>query len=153
MQTRHILPPLLLTLLAACSQQAPPPPFEVVLDAHHTMELIVYPAADLLWESAGTIIDAEGEHDLSPTTDAGWEEVERNAGLLAEAGNLLMLPGRSKGADWDHYSQGLIRTGRQALAAAQAQDAEALFDAGGAIYQECKGCHEQYWMVIDKGGE
>jgi hypothetical protein len=110
------------------------------------MAWILDPAADLIWDSAGTIITAEGEQDLSPTTDEGWNKVLHAAATLTEAGNLLMMPGRSAGDDWVEYSKGLTRAGMEAMAAAQAQDADALFHAGGNIYQVCKACHNQYWV-------
>ena len=67
------------------------------------------------------------------------------AATLAESGNLLMLPGRAIGDDWVEYAQGLVSASELALAAARAQDADALFDAGGRIYQVCRACHNQYW--------
>ncbi len=133
-------------LLAGCGQQQAPPaiPFELATDMHHTMELILDPAADKIWDSAGFIITEAGEQDLSPTTDEGWHEVESAAAVLAETGNLLLLPGRSEGADWDAYAVGLREAGKLAMQAALDQDAEALFAAGGNIYQVCKACHSQY---------
>jgi hypothetical protein len=137
-------------LLTACSGPEPPvdaavTPFELVADVHHTMEWILDPAADVIWSSAGFIITAEGERDLSPTTEEAWEHVVHNAAILAEGGNLLMLPGRSAGPDWNEYSSGLVKAGRLAVEAAEARDSTALFDAGGRIYQVCKACHNQYW--------
>ena len=108
------------------------------------MEWILDPAADLIWDSAGFIITAEGEQDLQPTTEEGWQEVVRNAAVLAEAGNLLMLPGRNAGDDWLEYSRGLTDAAILALRAAEAKDSDALFDAGGRIYQVCLACHGQY---------
>jgi hypothetical protein len=109
------------------------------------MQWIIEPAADEIWDSAGTIITAEGRTELAPTTDAGWDDVRKHAAILAEAANLLMLPGRAAGPDWIAYAQGLRTTARQALAAAEARDADALFEAGGQIYQACVACHAQYW--------
>ncbi|MCX2981616.1 hypothetical protein EYC98_12155 [Halieaceae bacterium IMCC14734] len=144
-----IVPLLSLLLLSACGQPAVPPPvakFQPVTDIHETMLWILDPAADKIWDSAGTIITAEGRTELAPTTDEGWQEVVQAAAVLAEAGNLLMLPGRSAGADWNEYSEGLIGAGQLAIAAAQQQDSDALFDAGGRIYLVCKACHDQYWI-------
>ena len=45
---------------------------------------ILDPAADVIWDSAGAIITAEGETDLSPTTDEGWEHVRNSAAVLTE---------------------------------------------------------------------
>ncbi|MDX1734036.1 MAG: hypothetical protein R3228_06710 [Halioglobus sp.] len=140
---------LLTATLYACSESAPPPaatvPQKPVTDMQQFMEWILEPPADVIWDSAGTIITAEGRTELAPTTDEGWTTVIHAAAALAEAGNLLMIPGRSMGQDWDEYSAGLTEAAKLALAAAQAQDAEALFDAGGAIYQVCRACHNQYW--------
>lgn len=126
------------------------PPYRVVTDIHQTMAWIIDPAADVIWDSAGTIITAQGSEELAPTSAQGWDEVLRAAATLSEAGNLLMMPGRAAGADWIAYSQQLIVTGQRAMQAAQARDADALFDAGGEIYQVCRGCHDQYWVEVDE---
>lgn len=138
-------------LLTACAREPVPvaTPFEIVTDVHHTMELILDPAADKIWDSAGFVITEAGEQDLSPTTDEGWHDVESAAAVVAETGNLLLMPGRSEGADWDTYSVGLREAGKLAMQAALDQDAEALFDAGGNIYQVCKACHSQYLIEED----
>ena len=150
MTTRILLTCCLLPLLWACSgeQETAPSQFLPVTDVHHTMELILDPAADVIWSSAGTIITEEGSRELAPTTDEGWHVVEQNAAVIAESGNLLMMPGRSGGADWDEYSRGLIDAGSLAMKAALDQDPDALFDAGGRIYQVCLACHNQYWVQV-----
>ncbi len=136
----------LLVTLAACGQQqqATGPQYEVATDIRHTMELIIDPAADMIWDSAGSIITAAGEQDLAPATIEGWARVEAAAAVLAESGNLLMMPGRSAGTDWNEYASSLISTGKLAMAAAEQKNADALFDAGGQIYQVCLACHNQY---------
>ncbi len=125
-------------------------PYRPVTNVLHTMEWILDPAVDVIWESAGYIITAEGERDLSPTTDAGWERVRNSAALVAEVGNLLMMPGRSAGGDWLGYSQRLTRSGERAMATAVARDKDALFEAGGEIYRACQACHEQYLVRIEE---
>ncbi len=131
------------------STPTPEPAYRPVADVMQTMESILDPAADVIWDSAGFIITAEGETDLSPTTDAGWGRVLNGALVIAESGNLLMMPGRSAGPDWDAYAQQLTRSGEIAMAAAEARDAAALFDAGGQVYQACRACHAQYMVSLD----
>ncbi len=120
--------------------------YDIVTDIQQTMEWFLDPAADVIWDSAGTIITAQGRQELTPDTDDGWDTVLHAAATLAETGNLLMMPGRSAGDDWNEYSRGLVAAGKLAMEAAQAKDGDALFDAGGRIYQVCKACHNQYWI-------
>lgn len=118
--------------------------YKPVTSIIHTMEWILDPAADAVWDSAGYIVTAEGEIDLSPKTDQAWDRVRNGAAIVAESGNLLLMPGRSVGANWDSYAQQLIASGEKALVAAETRNPDALFDAGGLIYQACRGCHSEY---------
>ncbi|MCZ6854408.1 MAG: hypothetical protein O7G86_10870 [Gammaproteobacteria bacterium] len=132
-------------VLMAC--EAPPPevPFKPITDVRETMEWILDPAADVLWASAGTIITIDESRELAPTTDEGWAHVRNNAAVVAEAGNLLMMPSRAKdNADWMEYSSALVDMGVLAMQAADAQDSDALFDAGGKLYSVCTACHQAY---------
>ncbi len=137
---------LLMMGVSSCAQEESfVTPYQATASMHDFMYWVLEPAADGIWDSAGFILTAEGEQALQPTTPAGWEAVRNSATVVAEAGNLLMMPGyRADEGDWIEYSQGLIRTGLQARAAAEAQDADALFDAGGAIYNVCRACHNRY---------
>ena len=136
--------------LGACQRNAAPsPPYTLSADLTESMLWILEPAADVIWDSAGFVIDESGETDLSPTTDEAWNQVVYAAATLSESGNLLMLPGRSAGADWNEYSRGLVLAAERARDAAIAQDADALFDAGGQVYQVCRACHDQYWRKGD----
>ncbi|MEM1404892.1 MAG: hypothetical protein AAGG55_16260 [Pseudomonadota bacterium] len=119
--------------------------FEAVTDLRQNMEWILEPAAEVIWDSAGAVITEAGERDLSPTSEEGWADVVNASALLAEAGNLMMIPGRSAGLDWNRHAMRMSAAGKQALDAAVAKDATALFDAGGEIYQACLACHMQYW--------
>ena len=138
--------PLLFAAAHADEAQHPAPiPFEVVTDIRQTMEYILEPAAEVIWDSAGAVISEAGEQDLSPETDEGWIKVLNASALLAEGGNLMMIPGRSAGPEWNQHAKRMTAAAKQAMDAAEAQDADALFDAGGEIYQACLACHMQYW--------
>jgi hypothetical protein len=101
-----------LVALISCAkqQQATSPQYDVVTDIQHTMELIIDPAADIIWSSAGSIITDAGEQDLAPATLEAWAKVEAAAAVLSESGNLLMMPGRSAGPDWNEYACGQTGT-------------------------------------------
>ena len=147
-------------LLAGCGQDQTPGsgrvlegqvPFEPVLELHDLMASVLDPATDVIWGAAGSVITAEGEQDLSPVDDAGWQEVFNAAAIVTETGNLLMLPGRAEdNGDWIEYSSALIDAGKEAMAAAQAQDAQAVFDVGGKLYLVCVACHQSYDLENDK---
>lgn len=139
-------------LAAGCTdkQVAPKPPeapFQAVLDLHDLMNSVLDPATDVIWGAAGAVITEDGEQDLAPVDDAGWQEVLNAAAVVTETGNLLMLPGRAQDSgDWMEYSAALISTGKEAMAAAEAQDAQAVFDVGGKLYLVCVACHQSYSM-------
>ena len=150
---------VLCMLVAACGERNEPslatsaePPYQSITNIHQTMAWILDPAADVIWDSAGTIITAQGHQELAPTTNEGWAEVLHAAATLTETGNLLMMPGRAAGDDWIEYAQGLMAAGQLAIKAAQDQDDEALFEAGGRIYLVCRACHNQYW-IEEEGGD
>jgi len=132
-------------LLSACSQAAPP--YRTENDVKEVMGHVLDPAADVIWGAAGTVVTEEGEQDLSPTDEAGWLAVENAAAVVAESGNLLMLPGRAPendDADWIRYSQQLHDSGQRAMKAAESKNKQGVFDVGGEIYQVCVACHQKY---------
>ena len=134
--------------LCGCAPEPPPPePYRPVLDMHDLMARVLDPATDVVWGAAGAVVTAEGERDLAPTTDEGWSAVIDAAAIVAETGNLLMLPGRAvdDGA-WREYSLALVATGQEAMAAAAAHDSDAVFDIGGRLYNICVACHLAYDM-------
>ncbi len=145
--TKTILPATAL-LLGGCGGAEPPAvsaAYQATASVHDFMYWVLEPAADVIWDSAGFILTEDGEVDLQPTTQEGWDAVRNGATVVAEAGNLLMMPGyRVEEADWIEYSSGLIAAGLAARAAAEAQDADALFDAGGRVYNVCRACHNKY---------
>ena len=144
---RKIVSLILPLVLIGCSAEPPPlPPYKVVGDIQSTMEHILEPAADVIWDSAGWILTMESEQQLAPTTEEGWLKVRHSAQVVAETGNLLMMPGRTlPGSDWMEISGGLITMGEKAMAAAEAKDPDALFTAGGQLYNVCVSCHQIYW--------
>ena len=119
--------------------------FSVVADARELMLHVVEPAAETYWDAVGWIIDESGETAIRPTTEEEWEAVTSAAYGIAESGNLLLIEGR--GYDdpaWAPLSRALIDVGREAIAAAEAEDAQAVFDVGAEVYYVCTACHAQF---------
>jgi hypothetical protein len=135
---------------ASPAQSAPAPSqsLEPVLDMNALMLWVLDPAADAIWESAGSIDTAEGTIDLAPTDDEGWEQLRHAGAVIAESANLLMLPGRAVDQDeWKMLSRALVDIGLRASRAAEAQDSDAMFEIGGELYEACLACHQRYWIV------
>ena len=149
---KYLTSALILLLLSGCSPPAQDKPqaevaapvFKLAGDVKHTMQWVLDPAADHIWDSAGFVITAEGTKDLSPKTDEAWLAVQHSAAIVAETGNLLLMPGRVGDEGWQDISKGLVDAGLRAQAAAAAHDADGLFDAGGQIYRVCTSCHAVY---------
>ncbi|MGA0605291.1 hypothetical protein ACO2Q0_04755 [Phenylobacterium sp. VNQ135] len=132
-------------LLASCQKKAEEPQYSG-LDMQELMVHVVDPAAFAFWRGSGFELTEEGERDLAPTTDEGWKVVEDGAATVAEAGNLLMLPGRGRepADEWNKYAKLLTERALEAKAAAEAKDKKAVFDTGGRLYEVCVACHEKY---------
>jgi hypothetical protein len=116
------------------------------LDMQELMIHVVDPAAFQFWRGSGFELTEDGERDLSPTTEEGWKVVEDGAATVAEAGNLLMLPGRARApeAEWNRYAKLMTERALEAKAAAEAKDKQKVFDTGGRLYEVCVACHEKY---------
>ena len=149
--------------LGACEpadQDANAIPAQPVGDMHDTMTWFLDPAADVIWNSAGFVLTAEGETPLAPTTDDGWARVRHSAVVVAEGGNLLLLPHMLPDAAddagteaWVEFAQGMRRIGTEAVAAVDARDADALFEVGGHLYNVCLACHQVYAREMEGGQE
>jgi len=144
--------------LAGCQPKAAPkaeasaaPKFNTDLPMTEFMGHFVDPAAFMYWKGSGTMIDEKGEHDLSPTTDEGWDVLVTGATMLIEAGNALQIEGRQRApqADWNKYAQMLTDRAIIARAAAEKHDKQAVFDEGGRVYEVCVACHEQFVIIPD----
>ena len=59
------------------------------------MESIVDPAADSIWGAVEIVATLEGKVEKQPRTDDEWRALRRHAVTLMEAGNLLVMPGRT----------------------------------------------------------
>jgi hypothetical protein len=141
-------------LLAGCSPSPDqtPQPFVSTGDIHQFMVWYLEPAADVLWDNAGFIVTQAGEEDLQPTDQEGWDRVRNAATVVAEGGNLLMMPGYAADSEaWVEYAGGVITAGLSARQAALNKDADALFQAGANLYSACLACHNRYIVEPQEG--
>jgi hypothetical protein len=82
-----------------------------------------------------------------------WTAVEDSGYALAEAANLLMIPGRvcSNGkpapvgnADWAKFVAGLRAAGMETVKAAKAKNQDAMLDVSDKMTSACSACHDVY---------
>jgi len=102
---------------------------------------IIYPTSDaILYISTRT-----------PTNQAEWNALEGKALMLAEAGNLLMMPGRARDERWMEDAKLMRDAAAAAFRAAKAKDVDALADLNDAVYTSCTTCHQHYRPNYGRG--
>ncbi len=116
-------------------------------EVHDLMAYVLDPAAEAIWDSAGFVITEEGETNLAPTNQEGWDKVKHGAKVISESSYLLSMPERAVDqAQWVALSMALKGMGEKAFKAAENEDSEALFEIGAELYQICVACHQIYWI-------
>jgi len=159
--------PLLFT--SACA--GPAPEYRTIATVREVMKSIVDPNADYVWKSVETRVTAKGIEDKEPRTDDDWAKLREHAIALAEATDLLQIPGRlvahpgeqvdnpkveeppevintmidSDRATWIKYNHGLHDAVMTVIKAIDAKNVEGVVDAGSAIDSACEACHKHYW--------
>ena len=130
------------------------------------MRGILYPASNVIFaaqseDPAAIKPAAEPSTSPNPLTSAygGWTAVE-NAGIaVAEAANLLTIPGRMcangkpapiQNADWRMWVQELRDAGMATYKAAQKKDQDAILEAAGVVSEACSHCHDKYREVPNR---
>ena len=137
-----------LIVAVSCAQEEPQrPPFRTEATVRMLMANMVDPAADLVWDAVGTVLDYTGEHHWEPETEEDWLSVRFGAMSLVEAGNLLMMDTRARDQDqWIRLSQAMMDAGTEVFGAAVAEDADQVFALGETVYNSCNNCHMLYWI-------
>lgn len=150
---------------------AAPPPFMTDATIKDLMLNIVDTSADVVWLSVTTVQDEHGITETRPQNYDDWTRVRSGAITLAEAANLLMIPGRrvarpgeksdTPGVElepeemevlinkdlnaWNERAKALHVAATSAVRAAEMQDADKIFEIGEQIEHACENCHTQYW--------
>jgi hypothetical protein len=98
-------------------------------------------------------VDPTQSTDPLKGTYNGWEAIENSSIALAEAANLLTIPGRvcSNGkpvpihnADWIKFVQGLRDASMASYKAAKSKSQDAIVDVSDTLTTACANCHDVY---------
>jgi len=124
------------------------------------MRGIFFPNSNVVF-SAQTVDPATVKKDADPTSSVnplagnygGWEAIENSGIAMAEAANLLTIPGRVCGngkpvpfqnADWQRFVQGLRDAGMATYKAGQSKNMDMVVEAADTVTTACMNCHEVY---------
>jgi hypothetical protein len=169
--------------LSACTAPAPPagvpaqtspqaaashPQSQVHGDLRQVMRGILFPNSNVVFfaqgnDPAAVPKDADGTTSVNPLASVygGWEAIENSSIALAEAANLLTIPGRMcangkpvpvQNADWQRFVQGLRDAGMASYKAAQSKDMDKMLDAADTLTNACSECHDVYREKTEQRG-
>jgi cytochrome c556 len=152
------------------------PPFITDHTIKDLMLNVIDTNADVVWLSVTTVASDKGLIETRPKNDAEWARVRQGAVTLAEAANLLMIPGRhvarpgeksetpgvelepsemealinkDRPAFYEH-AKALYNAAMLAVEAIDKKDADRVFEVGENIDQACELCHRNYWYPNEK---
>jgi hypothetical protein len=124
------------------------------------MKGILYPNSNVIFfvqdkSPAGVKADGDPSISVNPlaSTYGGWEAVENSGLAIAEAANLLTIPGRKcangrpvplQNPDWAKFVQGLRDAGMTVYKAAQSKNQDKMVDAADVMTTACANCHDKY---------
>src|SRR4029450_7540900 len=121
------------------------PAITPVASVKQIMGGIVSPAATVVFESVGTVVDATGIHEKAPSTDTEWAALGASAAALVESGNMLVMGDRAiDRQDWVTMSKALADAGMIVLKATEAKDSMGVLAAGETLNASCDACHQRY---------
>ena len=152
------------------------PPFITDHTIKELMLNVVDTNADVVWQSVTTTASAKGLIETKPANDAEWMRVRQGAVTLAEAANLLMIPGRhvarpgekseTPGVELEpsemealinkdrpafyKHARALYDAAMLAVDAIDKKDPDKVFEVGESIDSACESCHKSYWYPNEK---
>ena len=160
-----------LLLVGACTPAPAPAPAapaqEIKGTLNQVMRGILYPNSNVIFDAQDRDPAAEADPN-DPTaavhvfhsTYGGWEAVENASIALAEAANLVALPGRTCAngkpvpLDDEVFKQGLAALREVSMAsvkAAQAKNMDQMLDISDKLTQACATCHDVYRDKVVNG--
>lgn len=95
----------------------------------------IYPASDAVFYISSR----------TPASSEEWMTLQGQTLMLAEAANLLMMPGRARDQDrWMADAVLMLDAGEAAYRAAKSRDVAALEALSDQLYESCVTCHTDY---------
>ncbi len=149
-------------LVAGTAVAQQDPPAEPAGDLAEVMRGILFPNSNILFDAQSvdpgappeeSNADAGGASARFAAVYTGWETVENAAIALAEAANLITLPGRMcengqpvpiEQDNWKEFVQGLREAGEIAYKAARNKSQDEVIDATNYVAEACSNCHSVY---------
>jgi hypothetical protein len=147
---------------AAGAQEIKPQVYAVL---GQIMKGIMFPASNVIFstqkENPANVKPARVPSQATDALDGAygqWEAVENSALAIAEASNLLIVPGRKclngldvplKDPDWTQFVKELRGAAMTAYKAAQSKSQDKMFDAAVTLNAACANCHDRYRVDND----
>ena len=154
MTGRWVIGVLAAAAAAGCTSPAPAGAggalFKPVATVGQVMAAIVIPSSQALFDS---VVYVNGELTQSPKTDDEWFRLRMQALAVAEAGNLLLMPPRTRDSgDWVRMAQAMTEAAVRVEQAADARNIDLMLTTGGELYNACTNCHEHIsWNSRSRG--
>ena len=124
-----------LIFLASVALAQSPSPYQRVGTMSQLMINIIFPTSDAVFYVERN----------EPKTEVEWTNLANQALMLAESGNILMMPGRARDeGNWIKWSKMMLDAGNAAFKAANAKDMNGVLAVNDQLYQSCVECHMQY---------
>lgn len=163
----------LLVFVAACSSSAPTPTEpaapaaaapQVKASLNQVMRGILFPNSNIIFDvqdkDPAAPVESKDQSNPYAGVYGGWEAVENASMALAEAANLVALPGRSCAngkpvpLNDPTYQKGLAAlrdVAALSYKAAQDKKVDAFLDVSDKVTQACATCHDVYRDTIVDG--
>jgi hypothetical protein len=124
---------ILILLVGAAFAQAPT--FQSIGTMSQLMVDIIYPASDAIFYAFRE----------PPKNEREWNVLQSNALMVAEAGNLLMMPNRARDQEkWMADAKLLVEVGAAAYKAAKAHNMDGINALNQQLNDACVTCHRDY---------